>query len=261
MGNAPMPTEFVLPPGLQPYTPPDYVPLDPNVDLGVKAAEDVQKYLQSPEYIQDSTPVYVPPVDSGNVIDPGWNQDLLKEVIGDLGRAYNGVDPSFADVNQTLKGTQYYEPTALDALDGKYFYLSTLPDRLADNRFFIFKHQGLTYYTMIENRYVFEQLDYSFKVGSTYFTYAIPRGKLPTEEFPDVGFAGYAPPPSYVPPSLGNDPPYSNTDPLDNLPATDIIPPPTGGPLQNGNNEPDSLLTYAPYLLFGGLVAGWLSRK
>jgi hypothetical protein len=223
-----------------------------------QAQQDMQNYLQSPEYKQDTAPTPAPPpVDPSNVIDPSWDPALLKQVIGDLGKVYNGIDPSYADINQTLKGTQYYEQTALDALDGKYFYLSALPDRLADNMFFIFKHQGLTYYTMIENKYIFEQLGYEFIVGSTYFTYAIPKGKLATEEFPDVGFPGYTPPPTYVPPIAGNNPPYSNTDPLDNMPAADIKPPKTGGPLQNG---PDSLLTYAPYLLFGGLVFGLLSR-
>lgn len=228
--------------------------------INQQATDDVQNFLESDNYkeqvdFQQSQPP-PEPVTPENVIDPNIDPDLMLQISAELGKAYggSGYDPSFADVNAGFLGTQYHQTTAFDLLNGKYYHISSVGNRKL-RTFFVFDYHGIIYFTLKENKYIFDQTGYTFLKATDGMTYAIEPCKQPSDLFPGVRFPVL---PGAALPSdeskcikKGN-----NRNPLDNTPSDKITPPP---PVDE-NGDP-SWLVYAPLLLVGAAILGLARGK
>lgn len=231
--------------------------------INQQAANDLQQF-QPPEILQPEPG----PVISG--VDPNWDPDFLRQITTELGTAYNGYVPTTADVNNSLRGTVYYQETIIELLAGKYWPLVDLEWNRADNSYFVFSYNGYPYYTLTENRSLFLRAGYTFMVANDYKTYAIEPGQQPYETWPLVNFA--APDntdivntqPIYMPnrPNgalLGdNEPNHTNylDTPVSNLPPEPE--PEVAPPLQNDDDPSNSNAnnTTANVIVIGVVVIG-----
>ena len=171
-----------------------------------QAADDVQAFLQTPEYKQEiieKPPTYNDPI---TVIDPNWNPDVLREVVADLGQAYdpNHEIPTYADVNTVLKGTVYYQDTARDKLQGKYWPIQSLDEETAQspNNYFIFNYYGQIFWAWNSEAWIFTGLGYSMQKAKNGQWYMIDPNQEAQNIFPGIVFGDFNTLPIYSPPDF-----------------------------------------------------------